>query len=581
VNQLLRYLRAISPASVSAEVSDRELLTRFARRKDSEAFAMLVSRHGAAVWAACRRLLDCEPDAEDAFQAVFITLARKASAVSGDCLAAWLHAVARRIAANVRREQQRRTATEDAARVPEGRTADVSWREGLVILDEELARLPDRYRAVLIACCLNGQSRDEAARQLGCSEGRVKGLLERGRELLRQRLSLRGFELGAILLAATVAQTVSAMPAVSGEVAVRIAQGQSVAGIVSATAIAHSERVVGVMFAHKVKALAAILLGTAVAVGGAYTHNAAGTEPGKKGDREPGHAFAPRGGMAVTDDPLKGPSKPLPPQRPGSNPFALVPPNRGGADVEIPLQKVYTEDKLDPKMLRIPGNRFAMEVFGRTDGECWGTELYFYESDLGTAAVHAGLVKVGERAVITVTVVKCPKSAEGNRQNGVTSLPWDDAATTDTALLLQRIAGKDKPAVKEPAGLTIDEAILAKPDQKVKVLFEVGSVEWEDLVANDPKGESLKGQEWRLITFHSKHKLKDGRKFVVFMSGVAVTPIFRLGLMKGKEYPGTDYFRGKTIRVTGQVEALEELINGGVAYRIIVTNLDDLEVMKY
>ena len=373
MNQLaLRYLRAVSPARASADVPDRELLARFARQREANAFAVLVSRHGAAGVAACWRLLNREQDAEDAFQAVFITLARKASAVSGDCLAAWLHAVARRIASNVRREQQRRSATEDSARVPEGRTADVSWREGLAILDEELARLPDRYRAVLIACCLNGQSRDEAARQLGCSEGRVKGLLDRGRELLRQRLSLSGFELGAILLAATVAQTVSALPAVSVEVAIRIAQGQSIAGSVSATAIAHSERVVGAMFIQKAKALAAVFLVTAVAVGGAYTHSATGTEPGKKGNVEPGHAFAPRGGMAVADDPFKGPSQPLLPQKPGGNPFA-APPDRREKDVETPLQKIYTEDNLDPKMLQILGNRFAIEVTAAPQGRAPGT----------------------------------------------------------------------------------------------------------------------------------------------------------------------------------------------------------------
>ena len=166
----------------------------------------------------------------------FSTLARKASAgewrlPSAGCIST---RSMRRIAANVRREQRRRTATEDTARVPEGHTADLSWREGLTILDEELARLPDRYRAVLIACCLDGRSRDEAARQLGCSEGQVKGLLERGRELLRQRLSRRGFDLGSLILAATVANTaVQSMPRVAVEAAIRVAQGQTITGGVS------------------------------------------------------------------------------------------------------------------------------------------------------------------------------------------------------------------------------------------------------------------------------------------------------------------------------------------------------------
>src|SRR5262249_43411311 len=105
------------------------------------------------------------------------------------------------------------------------REVDLTWREGLAALDVELARLPHRYRAVLIACCLEGRSRDEAARQLGWSAGRVKGLLERGRELLRRRLARRGFELGAALLAAAVARPAPAIPSVPGRGVGRIGAG--------------------------------------------------------------------------------------------------------------------------------------------------------------------------------------------------------------------------------------------------------------------------------------------------------------------------------------------------------------------
>jgi RNA polymerase sigma factor (sigma-70 family) len=584
VNQLLRYLRAASPQPASIEVPDRELLARFGRKRDADAFALLVSRHGAAVWAACRRLLDRDEDAEDAFQAVFLTLARKASSATGDCLAAWLHAVARRIASNMRREHRRRTATEDAARTPEGRTTDMNWREGPAILDEELARLPDRCRAALIACCLDGRTRDEAARQMGCSEGQVKGLLERGRELLRQRLSRRGFDLGALIFAATVANSASATPAVPVEFAVRIAQGQSAAGVVSSAAAAHSERVVNAMFMLKVKAFAAVLLGAAIAVGGAYTQGAAGGSeptPGKRGDRKPGHAFAPRGGTAVADDPLKGPSKPVPPTKPGTNPFVPAPgtPDAPGTkDTEKPLQKVFTESTLDPKMLRIPGNRFAVEVTGRTDGECWGTDLYFYKSALGTAAVHAGLLKVGEKAVITVTVVKCPKNGEESRQNGVTSLPWDDAATTDTALLLQRLPAKPPPAAKAPDALTIDQAILAKRE-KVTVKFEVGNSRYTWHTGFGAK-------EARVITFYPKDKLKGGDTFQVLVADKAATHLFNLGLMDeqpaGNSYlrGASVYFQGKTIRATGKVEPIEDRDKKGIDYRLVISDLENLEVVK-
>jgi RND family efflux transporter MFP subunit len=197
---VLRLLRA-------AAGSDRDLLDRYARDRDEQAFEALVRRYGAGVWAACVRLAG--RDAEDAFQAVCLILSRKAGTVTGS-LPAWLHAVTRRVAANLRRAARRRSEVEAAARPPEPPTADPGLREGLALLDEELARLPERYRAVLIVCCLDGRSRDEAAAQLGWTEGQVKGRLERARELLRARLARRGVELGGLLLAVAVAGPVPA-----------------------------------------------------------------------------------------------------------------------------------------------------------------------------------------------------------------------------------------------------------------------------------------------------------------------------------------------------------------------------------
>src|SRR6516165_6844759 len=166
---LLRFLRAVAQDGVT----DRDLLDRFTRTRDEDAFALIVQRYSPGVWAACQRLAG--HDAEDAFQAVFLTLARKASSVRGS-LPAWLHGVVRRVAANLRKHARRRTALEmTAARPDEVRPEDVSQRETLALLDEELARLPESYRAVLIVCCLEGRSRDDAATQLGWSEGQVKG----------------------------------------------------------------------------------------------------------------------------------------------------------------------------------------------------------------------------------------------------------------------------------------------------------------------------------------------------------------------------------------------------------------------
>jgi RNA polymerase sigma factor (sigma-70 family) len=566
VNRLVRYLRAI-PAGASAELSDRELLARFTRERDGAAFAALVARHGGAVWAACARLLDREEDAEDAFQAVFLTLARKAVSV-GDCLPAFLHGVARRVAANARRDARRRSATENAARVPEARTPNVSWHEGLALLDEELARLPDRYRAVLVACCLEGRSRDEAARHLGWTVNRVKGLLERGRELLRQRLARRGFDLGAVLLAATVANSVGAVPAVSVEMALRWAQGQGAVGGASSAAVALSERVMSAMFVQKLKAVAAVLVVAAVAVGGALTHRAAeGTEPVPKTEKGAPDPFAPQ-------PKTEAPPNPFNPAPNGGNPFA---PGTGfdpGFGNKFPAGEPQPKlpsapDAPNPKMLREPGNRFDVEVIGRTDGVCSGTELYFYDSDLGTAAVHAGLVKANEKAVITVTVVKCPKSSEGSTRNGVKSLPWVEARPTDTALLLQRIPGRV--VVNQYDALTIEEAI-AKTGQQVKVAFEVASVEVDERIQEPGP------TDWRIVTFNPKSALKTG-VFRVYLIHTAVAPVFKLGLVKSKSGQGVDYFRGKTVRVTGTVERVDHPVDPTV-YRILVSDIGNLEVIK-
>ncbi|QJW93928.1 sigma-70 family RNA polymerase sigma factor [Frigoriglobus tundricola] len=561
MNQLLRYLQAASSAPTLSEAPDRELLARFARQRDTDAFAALVARHGTAVWAACRRMLDRDEDAEDAFQAVFLTLARKAASV-GNSLPAWLHGVARRIAANVRRNQRRRTRTESAARIPESRTTDVSWREGLAILDEELARLPDRYRAVLNVCCLDGRSRDEAARHLGCSEGQVKDRLERGRELLRSRLARRGIDLGAVLLAATVARGAAAVPDALLDVAVRLATGPTTAGVSSA-AFALSEKVVCAMLVQKLKVVAVVVLATCLAVGGTLVPGSAeGTEPGsgetgQNAQRNPVTAFDPRAdaGGPVTQfrpaaDPLNAPGKP--------------------ADGAQPKRPVTADP--DPKALRDPGNRFDVEVTGRTDGGCSGTELYFYDSDLGTAAVHAGLVKVGERAVITVTVVRCPRSGEGSTRNGVKSAPWDAARPSDTALVLQRIPKEDRPAVKEPEGLTIDQALLAARGEKVAVIFEVAAVQ----TTRRPR---FGASESRALRFTPKHGPMAGGEFHVILSDKAVTPLYNLGLMDARG-GGSEFFRGKTIRVTGKVEPIENPKMKRMDYHLVIVDPDDLVVVK-
>lgn len=171
-----------------ARPTDRELLRRFADTGDGDAFAVLVHRHGSLVYGTCRRTLSHDHDAEDAFQRTFLVLARKAG-LGGwqDCVAAWLRAVARRVAGELRRVEARRLARERLVAVPPDRAMPpptAALARGAAARDA-LGRLPIAYREALRLCCLEGRSRAEAASQLGVSIGAVKGRLERGRELLR------------------------------------------------------------------------------------------------------------------------------------------------------------------------------------------------------------------------------------------------------------------------------------------------------------------------------------------------------------------------------------------------------------
>src|SRR5688572_14848779 len=190
---LLRSVRALATGQVAGE-SDRQLLDHFVNRRDEAAFAALLERHGPMVMGVCRRALRDEHLAEDVFQATFLVLARSAGTIRKQhSLSAFLHGVALRLTRKASASAAR--AARDAERTPTEPPApaiEASWREVRQILDDELARLPERYRLPLILCYLEGRSREEAAVELGYGDGRLKGLLERGRERLRARLIRRG-----------------------------------------------------------------------------------------------------------------------------------------------------------------------------------------------------------------------------------------------------------------------------------------------------------------------------------------------------------------------------------------------------
>jgi RNA polymerase sigma factor (sigma-70 family) len=197
-----------------AALSDRDLLARFAADRDEAAFSAVVARHTAMVLGVCRRTLPRTVDPEDACQAVFLLLAQKARGGRWQAsVAGWLYAAARKVARNARVAADRRVRRESRAAVPEAvvPTDAMSGRELVSALDEELDRLPPRYRDPLVLCYLEGLTRDEAAARLGVPEETLKSQLKRGRQRLADALTARGWEAGVVLLAA-VATSASAVP---------------------------------------------------------------------------------------------------------------------------------------------------------------------------------------------------------------------------------------------------------------------------------------------------------------------------------------------------------------------------------
>jgi RNA polymerase sigma factor (sigma-70 family) len=258
------------------EASDAQLLERFREAQDEAAFGALVRRHGRMVLGVCRHVLRSREDAEDAFQATFLVLARSAASIrKATALPSWLYGVACHVASNARREASRRQTHERRARKmghaePD---LDVAWRELQAVLAEEVRRLPEKYRAPFVLCCLEGKSKSEAATQLGWKEGTVSGRLAEARKRMQQRLTRRGLTLGAALCAGTLgAGNASALPTslvqITLEAALDVAAGRG-PGLAPARAAALADGVRRAMFATKVKFVTMLVLTLGLLAAGA------------------------------------------------------------------------------------------------------------------------------------------------------------------------------------------------------------------------------------------------------------------------------------------------------------------------
>ena len=280
----IQSLRTVLAGTDSAG-TDGELVLRFVKAHDEGALAGLIRRLAPMVWNVCQRTLSNHHDAEDAFQAAFLVLVRKASTLRDrEKVANWLYGVAIRTATRLRAEAAKRNQRErqDVTLPDKAETEQV--KDNLIkVLDQELSRLPDKHRDIIVLCDLNGRSRKEVAAQLGCPEGTVASRLARARVILAKRLERHGLAVSGGLLSTVLAQDAASacvpQSVISSciKAASNLAGGKPLAGVVAASVVALTEGVLKEMLYCKLKLALGLLVGLAtcvciaLAAGGAFS----------------------------------------------------------------------------------------------------------------------------------------------------------------------------------------------------------------------------------------------------------------------------------------------------------------------
>jgi RNA polymerase sigma factor (sigma-70 family) len=269
----LEYIHRLFGDGSLAGIADAQLLKRYVSRRDELAFEALVQRHGPMVMSVCRGILIDPNDADDAFQAAFLLLARKAGSLRvTDALGGWLHRVAFRVALQLKSDSARRRDRERGAAelASTGSLSSAPWDDRDAILHEEIDRLPERYRQPIVLCYLEEKTYQQAANHLRWSVGSTQGRLRRGRDLLKTRLTRRGVTLaGAGLSALTIPKATSAVSTAMIQATVRAARhfvlGEAAAvGTVSTAATALVNQALRSMLITKLKTAGAAALSVGV-----------------------------------------------------------------------------------------------------------------------------------------------------------------------------------------------------------------------------------------------------------------------------------------------------------------------------
>ncbi len=357
----LKQIKRLFSEGVISGLSDVQLLTHFIDHRDPAAFEGLMARHGPMALSVCRSVLRDPNDAEDAFQATFLVMLKKADTIRGrHALGGWLYQVAHRVAIQANIAAARRRASEMEA----GRMASTMTPAGTTVADdllpalhEEIARLPEKHRLAIVLCDLEGTTQSQAALELDWSERTLRRRLAEARERLLIRMARRGLaQSGGMLAALFLRESRAALPAAWGDATVRAAlatvEQMVTAGAVSAGAAKLSHEVLQIMLVQKLKlALAAFVGAGLMACGASAALNWRGGEPPK--------AAPPPGALVSRTAPLSAPKPGLQPDPldavsnfpargqvldPDDKPIALRQPLRARADGPgVPLGTLTVE----------------------------------------------------------------------------------------------------------------------------------------------------------------------------------------------------------------------------------------------
>ncbi len=275
LSQAGREIESLLEVGAIGHLTDGQLLDRFIARREETVFRAILMRHGAMVWGVCRRILGNHHDAEDAFQATCLVLARKAASVfPREKLGPWLHGVATRTAIKARQNRSKRESSELVEECESAVTDENAFADLRAALDRALNRLPEKYRVPIVLCELEGKSHREAAETLGWPIGTVSGRLSRGKSLLADRLTRSGVTLSVGSLAAVLSSDARAsMPSRLIEATVHagcfVLSAADEAGVVTGTVLGLTEEVTRAMMVTKLKMLVATVgTGLVLVVGG-------------------------------------------------------------------------------------------------------------------------------------------------------------------------------------------------------------------------------------------------------------------------------------------------------------------------